>query len=36
VVQKYDLSPIREAVIARIAEDNELFKPMEKVQEESL
>jgi hypothetical protein len=36
VVQKYDLNPIREAVIARITEDNELFKPMEKVQEESL
>jgi hypothetical protein len=36
VVPRYDLSPIREAVVARIAEDNELYKPEKKVQEESL
>jgi len=36
VVPRYDLAPIREAVVARIAEDNEVFKPEKKVQEESL
>ena len=36
VVPKYDVAPIREAVVARIAEDNELFKPEKRVQEESL
>ena len=36
VVQKYDLNCIRQAVIARIAEDNELFRATEKVQEETL
>ena len=36
VVEKYDLSRIREAVVARIAEENELFKPPEKISEETL
>jgi hypothetical protein len=36
VVEKYDLSRIREAVVARIAEENELFKPPEQISEESL
>ncbi len=36
VVEKYDLSRIREAVVARIAEENELFKPPEKISEEGL
>lgn len=36
VVPKYDVTPIREAVVARLAEDNELFKPEKRVQEESL
>jgi hypothetical protein len=36
VVPKYDLTPIREAVVARIAEDNERYKPEKKVQEENL
>ncbi|MCI0351723.1 MAG: hypothetical protein L0Z53_20070 [Acidobacteriales bacterium] len=36
VVPRYDLTAIREAVVARIAEDNEAFKPAEKIKEESL
>jgi hypothetical protein len=36
VVPKYDLTPIREAAVARIAEENELFKPEKNGQEESL
>lgn len=36
VVQKYDRERIRQAVVARIAEENELFKPQEKLQEEAL
>ena len=36
VVPKYDLASIREAVVARIAEDNEAFKPPEKIKEEGL
>ena len=36
VLEKYDLSRIREAVVARIAEENELFKPPEKISEEGL
>ena len=36
VVQKYDLNRIREAVVARIAEENELYKPAEKANEEVL
>ena len=36
VVEKYDLTRIREAVIARIAEENERFKPPEKISEEGL
>jgi hypothetical protein len=36
VVPKYDITAIREAVLARIAEDNEAFKPEKKIQEEAL
>lgn len=36
VLPKYDLARIREAVIARLAEDNESFEPAEKPQEEDL
>lgn len=36
VLPKYDLARIREAVIARLAEDNETFEPVEKPQEEPL
>lgn len=36
VLPKYDLARIREAVIARLAEDNETFEPAEKPHEEPL
>jgi hypothetical protein len=36
VLPKYDLARIREAVIARLAEDNETFEPAQKPKEEEL
>lgn len=36
VLPRYDLARIREAVIARLAEDNDQFEPAEKPQEEEL
>jgi hypothetical protein len=36
VLPKYNLAHIREAVIARLAEDNETFEPAEKPKEEEL